>query len=263
LRAEPLRPYLQEVAVGDALEPSTLGRAVDGVQMVISCVGAPIEFSLKHRRGYLDVDVHANVNLIEAARRAGVTRFVYVAVHTQSGYAQTSYIRAHETVVRCLERSGLKFAVVRPTGIFPIFEPFVEMARRGLLWFPGNGTAKTNPVHPADVALACVEGLTVPDGTSTSVGGPDILTREEIARMACEATDRSPRILHVPERVLVASSVLLRPMHPRVSELLEFAVRVFTTDCVAPRAGRHRLVDYFAQVARATAPGPDPISWTG
>lgn len=253
-RAERLLPYVDEISVGDALQPDMLAPALEGVQMVISCVGAPIDFSLAHRRGYLDVDTLANGNLIEAARRAGATRFVYVAVHTQSGYAETAYIRAHEIVVDHLRRSSLEFAVVRPTGIFPIFAPMVEMARRGLVWFPGDGRARTNPVHPADVARACVDALIVPSGTSISVGGPDVLTREQIGLLAFEAVGVSPRIMHVPERLLLGSAALLRPLHPRLGQFLEFAVRVFTNECVAPCVGQHRMADYFAEVARATVP---------
>ena len=54
--------------------------------------------------------------------------------------AGATYIRAHETVVEELGRSGLSAAVVRPTGIFPIFDPFVTMARRGIAFIPGDGT---------------------------------------------------------------------------------------------------------------------------
>jgi nucleoside-diphosphate-sugar epimerase len=115
-------------------------------------------------------------------------------------------------------------------------------------WIPGDGRAKTNPVHARDVACACVNALTAASGDSISVGGPDVMTRDDIARMACEAVGRRARIVHVPAAVLGFSSAVLGPVHPRASQLLEFAARVFTSDCVAPAVGRHRLADYFAAV---------------
>jgi nucleoside-diphosphate-sugar epimerase len=88
--------------------------------------------------------------------------------------------------------------VVRPTGIFPIFDPFLAIARRGIAWIPGDGRALTNPVHPLDCVEACVEVLTVGHSISVSVGGPDIVTRKEIVRTAFEAVGKEPRILHIP-----------------------------------------------------------------
>ena len=244
----PVRP--DEVIVGDALQPQTLRDAVRGVDALVSCVGAPVSFSLADRRGYLDVDIRANGHLIDAARHAGVRRFVYVAVHTQAGYADTAYIRAHEAVIDLLQRSGLGFGVVRPTGIFPIFVPLLAMARLGLMSIPGDGRARTNPVHPTDVAAACVEALGAASGTARSVGGPDVLSRDELALMACEVVGRRARVVHVPKRMLTSVATVLAPVHPRLSQFVDFAAHVFTSECVAPSVGRLRLRDYLVEVVR-------------
>jgi hypothetical protein len=53
--------------------------------------------------------------------------------------------------------------------------------------------ALTNPVHSLDVAEVCVEVLTL--DVCISVGSPDIISREEIVRMAFEAVGKEPRIL--------------------------------------------------------------------
>jgi uncharacterized protein YbjT (DUF2867 family) len=137
-RARALSRVADEIATGDATKPESLKGVLDGVEAVISCLGAPVRFTVGDRR------------------------FVYVSVHMQPDYAQTAYIRAHEEVISELSKSGISFGVVRPTGIFPIFDPFLVMARRGVAWIPGNGGALTNPVHPLDIAEACVEVLTTP-----------------------------------------------------------------------------------------------------
>jgi len=195
------------------------------------------------------VDTVANRNLLRAAQEAGVGRFVYVSVHVQPDYAQTAYIRAHEEVVSELSKSRISFGVVRPTGIFPIFDPFLAMARWGVAWIPDDGHALTNPVHPLDVAEACLEVLALGEGVSVSVGGPDIITREEIARIAFEAVGTKARILHIPRFFLLASGALVRPLHPHLGEVLEFATRAFISEFVAPLRGRRRLAEYFAERA--------------
>jgi uncharacterized protein YbjT (DUF2867 family) len=252
-RARALSRVADEIATGDATKPESLKGVLDGVEAVISCLGAPVLFTVGDRRSFREVDTVANLNLLRAAQEAGVRRFVYVSVHMQPDYAQTAYIRAHEEVISELSKSGISFGVVCPTDIFPIFDPFLVMARRGVAWIPGNGGALTNPVHPLDVAEACVEVLTLGHGVCVSVGGPDIISREEIVRMAFEALGKESRILHLPRLMLLAFATLLRPLHPHFGEVLEFATRAFTSEFIAPARGRRRLVEYFAQRASSLA----------
>jgi uncharacterized protein YbjT (DUF2867 family) len=252
-RARALGTVAHEIATGDATNPESLKGVLDGVEAVVSCLGAPVRFTVGDRRGFREVDTVANLNLLGAAKEAGVRRFVYVSVHVQPDYAQSAYIRAHEEVIGELSKSGISFGVVRPTGIFPIFDPFLAMARRGLAWIPGNGGALTNPVHPLDVAEACVEVLALGHGVCVSVGGPDIISREEIVRMAFEAVGKEPRILHLPRLMVLAFATLLRPLHPHLGEVLEFATRAFTSEFIAPARGRRRLVEYFAERASSSS----------
>ena len=164
-------------------------------------------------------------------------------------WSATVYARAHEEVVEELAASGLSYGVVRPTGMFPIFDPFLAMARRGIAWIPGDGQARTNPVHPDEVADACLDVLTsderlLQDGRRAG----DSLTRQEIVELAFRAVGTRPRILHLPPRALLAGSALLRPVHPRLSEVTDFASRALTNAFVAPLGGRRRLVDHFTSV---------------
>ncbi len=75
------------------------------------------------------------------------------------------------------------------------------------------------------------------------------MTRDDLARLPFQALDRTPRLAHVPRLVALAGAAALRPLHPRLAQLLDFAARVFTSDCVAPPLGRRRLVDYFGELA--------------
>jgi len=249
-RAEPLRGVADTIVLGDATRPDTIRDAFDGVDAVISCLGAPMAFSTGDRRSFRDLDTVANLNLIRAAREAGVRRFVYVSLLVRPAWSETVYARAHEEVVEQLAGSGLSYGVVRPTGMFPIFDPFLAMARRGIAWIPGDGEARTNPVHPDEVAEACLDVLNRDQNGSLMVGGPETLSRQEIVEMAFEAVGTRPRILHLPRSALLAGSVLLRPVHPRLSEVTDFASRALTNNFVAPLGGHRRLADHFAEAVR-------------
>ncbi len=251
VRAEALRGIADTVVLGDATRPDSLRGAFAGVDAVISCLGAPMAFTTGDRRSFRELDTVANLHLIRAAQAAGVRRFVYVSLLVRPSWAETAYARAHEEVVERLAESGLSYGVVRPTGMFPIFDPFLAMARRGLAWIPGDGQAQTNPVHPYEVAQACLDVLNRAEVDSLMVGGPEILTRQEIVELAFRAVGTKPRILHLPRTALLAGSALLRPVHPRLSEVTDFASRALTNAFVAPAGGVRRLSDHFAEVAGA------------
>ncbi|MFC4942507.1 SDR family oxidoreductase [Pseudonocardia sp. GCM10023141] len=253
-RAQALRGVADEIVLGDATRPETLHGVLDGVDAVVSCLGAPMAFSTGDRRSFHDLDTVANLNLVDAARRSGVRRFVYVSLLLGSAWSGTAYVRAHEDVVSALGGSGMSHGIVRPTGMFPIFDPFLTMARRGIAWIPGDGTARTNPVHPHEVAQACVDVLGRPGDVDVPVGGPEILTREEIVRLAFAAVGRRPRILHLPPRALLAGSALLGQVHPRLSEVTDFAARALTSDFLAPLGGTRRLAEHFTATVRAAQP---------
>lgn len=252
-RARVLAGLADEIVLGDATNPDSLVGALDGVAAVVSCLGAPMAFVLRGRRSFHDVDAVANLNLLNAATRAGVERFVYVSLLVRPAWEQTAYVRAHEEVVREVRRAPISSAIVRPTGMFPIFDPFLPMARRGLVYIPGDGCARTNPIHPREVAEVCVAALGEPDGTEIAIGGPEVLSREDIVRLAFEAVGRRPRVLHLPRWALIAFARVLHPWHPRLAEVTDFSACALTNDFLAPEAGSQRLRDHFAGEGRSMA----------
>lgn len=245
-----VRGLASEVVVADAAEPGAVAGALDGVDTLVSCLGANVSMTLRERRSYHDVDVVANTSLLEAAKRAGVRRFVYLSAHPGPGYAHTRYLSAHLQVEELIRASGLSFSFVRPTGIYTALSDMIAMARAGLGVVTGDGLARTNPVHPTDVAEALAD--VVAGGPDVvAVGGPDVMTRDEVMRLAFEAVGKEPQILHVPAGVFRATSVLLGGIHPRLSDLLEFVAAVTTSDSVAPARGTRPLRAWFAEVAGA------------
>jgi uncharacterized protein YbjT (DUF2867 family) len=231
------------------LQDATAGvPSLEGINTVLSALGASVGADHPEKRSYRQVDFLANVKLLEAARAAGVRRFLYVSVHIEAGYRDTAYIRAHEEFVEVLRGSGLSYTVVRPTGIFPALSDLVRLARRGLGTVIGDGRARTNPVHQQDVAEALVEHL-ASGPAEISVGGPETWTRREIAELAFHVLGKRPRLIHVPAGAFRAGAKMVGLWNPRLGELLDFAAAVSTTDCVAPTVGRLRLEDYFRAIA--------------
>lgn len=255
LRAQGLAE--DDVVRADLRRPATLAGACHGVDAVISCAGGSLDLrSLRDRAPYRTTDLAGNANLLSTARSQGVERFVYVSVYSTPELSRTAYVEAHEAFVELLARSGITYAVVRPTGFFYVFLEYLAMARRGRGLVIGSGEAKTNPIHERDVAELCVEALYAPPGAMIDAGGPDVFTRRRTVELAFEALGREPRIATVPAKVFDAAAATMRPLNPRLSELLRFAVAAATTEVVAPSRGKRDLRTYLEAAARRLGPAP-------
>lgn len=236
----------QRIAM-DLLQGETrqLDEALVGVDAVISTVGGSISPDFgKGRRGFLQLDVPANQRLIEAAERAGVRRFVYIAVAGHTELLHLNYVRAHEEVVAALRRSGLETCVLRATGFFSAFESVLELASKGKVPLLGNPEARTNPIADSDLAALAVAQLSAPPGERT-VGGPQILTRQAIAELAFEALGREPRFTRLPDWIVRMLGALIWPVSPRVSELTRFFLEISSRDCLGEPVGEARLGEHF------------------
>jgi len=252
LRAQ--SPEVHEVHKADALDAASLKGACDGVSVVFSCLGAAVspQFSGElGRKPFSAVDYPANKNLVDAAKAAKVSKMVYVSALSAERNRHLDYMDAHEKVVDELRASGLEYAVLRPAGFFSALGELVDMARKGPLPVLGDGTARTNPIHDADLAKLCVDAIQ--DSTrERDVGGPEVLTRKQIAELAFSAVGRPVKLRMVPAGMARAMAPMLRLFNPRVAAVTAFLAEVTTHESIAPTHGSRRLEDYFRERA-ATA----------
>jgi uncharacterized protein YbjT (DUF2867 family) len=243
---------LDEVHAADALDPGSLIGAFDGATHAFSSVGASVSSQPgAGRASFLGVDVPAHRNLIAAARRAGVRRFVYVSAHTAPEKRDVAYFRAHAEVEDLLRSSGMRWGIARPTGLFTAFCEYLRLAAKGAVPELGSGTTRTNPIHPADVAEVCADLLQRDRDEARDVGGPEVLTRHQIVELAFEAVGRPVRVRRIPTAVARVASALAHPFHPRLAEIGQFLAAIHEMDVVAPPFGRRTLAAYFRERVRA------------
>lgn len=247
-----------EVRRADLLDPRSLEGACDGVAAVVSCAGAPMDLRSRERTSFAAVDDAGNRHLLDAARRAGVGKFVYVSLAGADVLAHTAYAAAHERFAAALAASGLAYTVVRPTGFFYFFDEILAQARRGLGFVVGPGTARTNPVHEADVAACCADALAGVE-REVAVGGPDVFTRREVVELAFDVAGRAPRVASVPPGVVRGLAVVARPFNPRLAGLLAFGAEVGLVDVLAPPRGRRTMRAYFEERVGAAGAGDGVI----
>lgn len=138
-KLEPLRESVDEIVEGEVTRPDTLGSLCDNIDVVFSSIGIT-----RQRDGltFRDVDYQGNVNLMRAARHAGVHKFVYVSVFDSPNLRYLEIVDAHEAFVDELKDSGMDYAVLRPTGYFSDMTEFLEMAMPRDAVAPRTGTLR-------------------------------------------------------------------------------------------------------------------------
>ncbi len=248
-------PLADERLVVDVVKTEDLSWTCEGMDHVVSCVGASVIPSLRQgRKSFTEIDIQANLRLMEAASKNGVRRFVYLAVFTDGRLQENDFVRGHEEVVKHLRTSGLEYAVVRPTGFFAPLVKIMSDPSWGLIPEHRKGQARTNPIHEADLAAFCVEVLQSEERRGEySVGGPEVLTRRQIAELVWRENRNNHKGVRVPVTSLRAASFLLRPFNRRVSQLMYFIAEVLSDDYVAPTYGTRTFSHYLQ--TEAAIPG--------
>lgn len=236
----PLKP--DEIILAEATDPQSLVGVMDDAGMIISSLGITRQ---KDGLTYWDVDYQANLNLLNEAERAGLQKFVYVSVFNAHKLRGLKIIEAKEHFVRELQASKMPSLVVRPNGFFSDMGDFLDMAAKGKVYLFGDGHYKLNPIHGADLAQFIVEAIPSAEA-ELSVGGPDVLSQNEIAALALDACYKKLRIVHLPDWIRRLIIFLLRRLSSsKFYGPYEFFLSAMAMDNSAPKYGEHRLYAFF------------------
>ena len=239
-----------EIHIGDALNPSSLAAAFSGVDTVFSCLGQTVSDDMSVRRpGYMDLDLPANLNLLEAAKSARVGKFVYVSVLNASKFPNVAYLAAHAKVAEAVKASGLNYGVVEPSGFFSAFKAVHNMVAKNQAVLFGKGASRSNPIHDRDLAEVCVDVLADSKSVVQEVGGPEVYSRREIFDMAFAAQGKPVKIMTMPQWMPGVMAAPVGLFAPRIGDLMGFIEVLSAHDFPGPKYGSRLLPDYFQALA--------------
>ena len=237
---------LLEVVEAEVTQPQTLQGVCKGVSKVISTVGITQQ---KDGLTYEQVDYGANKNLLDEALREGVQKFVYVSVFKGEMMRHIAIGAAKERFVDALKVSGIDYCIVRPSGFYSDMGNFLKMAKGGKVRLFGKGQYAMNPIHGEDLAEVCVAQLESAE-KEVNVGGAEVFTHTEIARLAFEVLHKPVKISYSPDwlrRFILKIGKYLMPKSAYGT--IEFVFTVMAMDSVTPlKVGKHRLKPYFEAI---------------
>lgn len=236
-----VRPHCVEVFVGDATDPSSLRGACQGIDIVLTTIGKSVSLFTNGAASFHNIDYQANLNLLNEARAAGVRRFMYVSIFGSETSPKLRVGWSQELFARQLMQSRLNYTIIKPVGFFSGLHDLIIMGKKGFVITPGNGECLTNAIHQTDLAKVCVQCLE--EGPPViEVGGPEIHSRNEVAKLVTEHT--GARRFNVPVGLVLAGLQALRPVSKNLYDKLSYFTYITTHDMLAPPYGEETFSDY-------------------
>jgi uncharacterized protein YbjT (DUF2867 family) len=243
-KLDDLKSSIDEMFEAEVTAPETLNGICDGIDVVISSIGITRQ---KDGLTYMDVDYQGNSNLLKEALRSGVGKFVYVSLLNGQVLKELKIVEAKERFVAEIKKSDIAGIIIRPNGFFSDMTELLTMAKKGTVYLFGNGEFKGNPIHGADLAAYMVQKLDS-DQSELDIGGPDVLSQNQMARAAFKAAGRKEKMVYIP---LWIKNILLRLVRwftsPKTYGPIEFFMTVMSMDMVAPAVGKYHLEDFFME----------------
>jgi uncharacterized protein YbjT (DUF2867 family) len=201
-RAAKLETIGVEVVRGDLTEPAGLAAAVDGCSHVVSLV-AILKGS---REDFQRVMIDGTSALIAAAQEAGISRFLQMSAlgTTEQTKELVPYYGAKWEIEHAVASSGLAHVIVRPSFVFGkggALPTFVRQVRLSpFVTVIGPGTQRIQPIWLEDVAQFFATAVDDPRavGRTWELGGPDVVTWNELYLAIARALGKRRRLVHVP-----------------------------------------------------------------
>jgi uncharacterized protein YbjT (DUF2867 family) len=211
-----------EVFQGDLINAPSLRRACEGIDRVLAAAHSIIGEG-KYRSEIVDDIGHRA--LIDAAKAAGVSHFVYTSVFGASADHPIDFWRTKFRVEEYLKASGLSYTILRPSAFMEVHahvyngKPLLDSGKTTLL---GKGTKPRNFVAVRDVAHFALLALTDPKlkNLTLDIGGPQNFTNNQVAELYAKAAGIPSRIGHLPPLVARVMSSVLQPFKPGVSRIM-------------------------------------------
>jgi uncharacterized protein YbjT (DUF2867 family) len=228
---------LVELVQADVTDRAALDKLMEGATAVVHTVAIPME---RGGQTYESVNYQGTVNVVDAAKAAGVWRFINISQNGADSSLPYRFLASKGKAQEYVAKSGLGWTALRPSAIFgpqdEFFNAFAWLVRLTPLIFPlvGGGKAQFQPVSVYDVAevtLRCLDDAGTL-GKEFLLGGPEVLTLGDIEKRVIAALGARRLLFPAPvwllrPAVLVMQTIL--PGSPVTTSLLDLLAVPNTT----------------------------------
>lgn len=183
---------------GDMLDPASLLPAMSGVSAVIS---SAIGYSRRRQGDSLKVDFDGNHNLVDAAKKAGVPRFVFLSILACDEAPEVPHFWAKKVTEDYLEQQGVPFVALRP-GAFLYAPPgpygrwMLSALQKGRVMGMTRGNVRITYIAPEAVARALALAVDEPRalGKKIDLGSDRPLSGLELTELVGRLLNRPMKL---------------------------------------------------------------------
>ena len=177
--------------------PDLLVEALRGAEVLYNT------YWVRFERGPLTFEraVQNSLTLLRAAQEAGVRRIVHIGIANASEDSPLPYYRGKARVEQAIMRSGLSYAIVRPTVLFGVGAILINniawlLRRFPVFVVPGDGKYGVQPVSVEDVAELAVGAGQSDEDIVMDAAGPETYSYEGLVQLLARAVGRRVRLVH-------------------------------------------------------------------
>ena len=169
------------IMYGDLKQPPTLSRALQGARVLITTAST----SKKNDDTVENVDLNGNLNLLAAAKEAGVEHVIFVSTIGATPEHPVPVFRAKGIVEQRLRESGMAHTILQANVFMDVWFPaLIESAlfRGRPVTLVGDSSRRHSFVAERDVAAFAVAAVHAPAARNATllIGGPDALTWRDV-----------------------------------------------------------------------------------
>ncbi|MBD2253407.1 SDR family oxidoreductase [Nostoc parmelioides] len=208
-RAAFLKEWGAELVRGDLCQPQTLAEALEGVTAVIDAATSRATDSLTIKQ----VDWEGQIALIQAAKAAGVERFIFFSIIDADKYPEVPLMEIKRCTELFLAESGINYTVLRLAGFMQglIGQYGIPILEGQPVWVTG-ASSPVAYMDTLDIAKFAVRALSVPETEKQAfpVVGTRAWSAEEIINLCERLSGKEAKVRRMPINLLRAVRGLAR-----------------------------------------------------
>jgi uncharacterized protein YbjT (DUF2867 family) len=201
------------------MDANSLIHAMTGADAVITSAAG----YTRHRKGdNPEIDTVGNSNLADAAKRAGIRRFVLTSILTCDQTPEVPHFWHKRLMEDRLQALGVPFVALRPGAFLDQVTRFGgdPITKHKVRWFGSPGIPLTF-VLTADLAGYLAAAVDAPgvEGQRIDIGWDRPISMQEFADIVERLTGEEIRVQTVPVGVVRAAGALMAPVNPMAKDL--------------------------------------------
>ena len=229
----------------DVHDRAVLDRLVEGMDVVINLVGILNEHG---HDTFQRVHVDLAAKVVAAMRAGRIRRLLHMSALGADLHGPSGYLRSKAAAENHLRAAAahLDFTVFRPSVIFgpgdSLTNRFAGLLRLSHGWMPlARAQARFAPIYVGDVAEAFARALLEREtfGQTYELGGPQVLTLEQLVRLSAQASGLPCHIVRLPDALGRLQAAVLGLLPGKPMTLDNF--RSLTRDSICAEDGCARL----------------------